>query len=103
MATDRSDVKIRQSRTADDRIDRVVAGCRTHSFSSLEYVVALPGVIVNRNAELSNCVIDRGVLIPEGMVVGKDPEEDAKWFRRTESGIVLVTQNMVDARTRALG
>ena len=78
-------------------------GCRTHSFSSLEYVVALPGVIVNRNAELSNCVIDRGVVIPDGMVVGKDPEEDAKWFRRTESGIVLVTQNMVDARMRALG
>ena len=78
-------------------------GCRTHSFSRLEYVVALPGVIVNRNAELSNCVIDRGVVIPDGMVVGKDPEEDAKWFRRTESGIVLVTQNMVDARMRALG
>ena len=78
-------------------------GCRTHSFSSLEFVVALPQVIVNRKAELKNCVIDRGVVIPEGLVVGKDPEEDAKWFRRTASGIVLVTQGMVDARQRALG
>jgi glucose-1-phosphate adenylyltransferase len=78
-------------------------GCRTHSFSTLEYVVALPGVVVNRKAWLKNCVIDRGVVIPDGMVVGRDPEEDAKWFRRTDSGIVLVTQTMVDARQKAIG
>ncbi|MGV8950912.1 MAG: glucose-1-phosphate adenylyltransferase, partial [Cypionkella sp.] len=77
-------------------------GCRTHSFSSLDYVVALPQVIVNRKAELSNCVIDRGVIIPEGLVVGQDPIEDAKWFRRTETGIVLITQSMLDVRERAL-
>ena len=76
-------------------------GCRTHSFSSLEYVVALPQVIVNRKAELSNCVIDRGVIIPEGLVIGKDPEEDGKWFRRSEGGIVLITQDMIDRWSRA--
>ena len=78
-------------------------GCRTHSYSSLEYVVALPKVIVNRKAELKNCVVDRGVIIPEGLVVGQDPEMDAKWFRRTESGIVLITQEMLKARARAIG
>ena len=78
-------------------------GCRTHSFSTLEHVVALPSVVVNRKAELKNCVIDRGVIIPEGLVVGKDPEADAKWFRRTDNGIVLITQDMVNARERALG
>jgi glucose-1-phosphate adenylyltransferase len=77
-------------------------GCRTHSFSTLDYVVALPQVVVNRKAELSRCVIDRGVIIPEGLVVGKDPEEDAKWFRRSEGGVVLITQDMLDARARAL-
>ena len=76
-------------------------GCRTHSFSSLEYVVALPQVVVNRKAELKNCVIDRGVVIPEGLVVGQDPVEDAKWFRRTDSGIVLITQTMLDLRAKA--
>jgi hypothetical protein len=35
-------------------------GVRTHSWSSLEYVVALPRVTVHRKAELTNCVIDRG-------------------------------------------
>jgi glucose-1-phosphate adenylyltransferase len=76
-------------------------GVRTHSYASLDHVVALPQVIVNRKADLTRCVIDRGVIIPDGLVVGQDPIEDAKWFRRTESGIVLITQNMLDARARA--
>src|SRR5690606_34156892 len=40
-------------------------GCRTHSFRALQYVVALPRVPVNRKAELTNCVIDCSVTIPE--------------------------------------
>jgi glucose-1-phosphate adenylyltransferase len=78
-------------------------GVRSHSYSSLEYAVVLPYVTVNRKARLSNCVIDSGVVIPEGLVVGEDGEEDAKWFRRTDSGIVLITQEMLDRRAAALG
>ena len=78
-------------------------GCRVKSYTTLDFVVALPKVIVNRKAELKNCVIDRGVIIPEGLVVGQDPDEDVKWFRRSENGIVLVTQDMLDVRARALG
>lgn len=71
-------------------------GCRVNSYSQLDHAVVLPEVIVNRRARLSNVVIDRGVIIPEGLVVGEDPELDAKRFRRTESGICLVTQSMID-------
>ena len=78
-------------------------GVRAHSWSALEYAVVLPYVQVNRKAELKNCVIDRGVIIPEGLVVGEDPAEDAKWFRRTEGGVVLITQEMLDRRAAALG
>jgi glucose-1-phosphate adenylyltransferase len=42
-------------------------------------------------------VIDRGVKIPQGLIIGEDPELDAKRFRRTEQGICLVTQPMIDA------
>ncbi len=76
-------------------------GCRTHSYATLDHVVALPQVDVGRRAELGRCVIDRGVRIPEGLVIGRDPEEDARWFRRSEGGVVLVTQVMVDAWLRA--
>ncbi|WP_386679779.1 glucose-1-phosphate adenylyltransferase [Loktanella sp. R86503] len=73
-------------------------GVRTHSYASLFRVVALPDVRVNRNAQLRNCVIDRGVEIPEGLVVGVDPDDDcANGFRVSEGGVVLVTKTMIDA------
>jgi glucose-1-phosphate adenylyltransferase len=69
---------------------------RVNSFSNLEEAVVLPEVNVGRNARLSKVVIDRGVTIPEGLVVGEDPELDAKRFRRTEAGVCLITQKMID-------
>ncbi|MEH6834879.1 MULTISPECIES: glucose-1-phosphate adenylyltransferase [Falsihalocynthiibacter] len=71
-------------------------GVRTHSFSQLSGVVVMPYAEINRNARLTNVVIDRGVVIPEGLVVGEDPVLDAKRFRRTENGICLITQPMID-------
>ena len=41
-------------------------------------------------------MVDRGVRIPEGLVVGEDPELDARRFRRTDRGICLITQPMID-------
>lgn len=70
----------------------------TNSYSVLEKAVLLPYVYVSRHARLTNVVIDRGVHIPEGLVVGEDPEEDAKWFRVSEGGVTLITQNMLDRR-----
>ena len=67
-----------------------------HSYSSLKQVVVLPDVTVGRRAKIKNCVIDRGVRIPEGLEIGSDPVLDAKRFRRTENGICLITQSMID-------
>jgi glucose-1-phosphate adenylyltransferase len=78
-------------------------GVRTHSYAALDHVVALPYVDIGRKARLKNCVIDRGVQIPIGLIVGEDAAEDAKWFRRTENGVVLVTQDMLNARAKAKG
>ncbi len=71
-------------------------GVHSHSYSELEQVVALPDVHIRRNARLKKVVIDRGVEIPEGLVVGEDPQEDARRFRRSESGVCLITQAMID-------
>ena len=38
---------------------------------------------------------DLGVRIPEGLVVGDDPELDARRFRRTENGVCLITKPMI--------
>ena len=71
-------------------------GVRANSYSRLEGAVILPRVHVGRHAQLRNVIIDHGVHIPEGLIVGEDPELDARRFRRTESGICLITQSMID-------
>ncbi|HEY8594058.1 MAG TPA: glucose-1-phosphate adenylyltransferase [Devosiaceae bacterium] len=71
-------------------------GVRAHSYSELNEAVVLPRCQIGRGARLSKVVIDRGVDIPEGLVVGEDPDFDERWFRRTENGVVLITQPMID-------
>jgi glucose-1-phosphate adenylyltransferase len=75
----------------------------TNSFAVLDHAVVLPYATVGRHARLKNVVIDRGVDIPRGLVVGEDPEEDAKWFRVSEGGITLITQAMLDRRAAGKG
>ncbi|MGJ4892648.1 glucose-1-phosphate adenylyltransferase [Bradyrhizobium sp. HKCCYLR20261] len=71
-------------------------GAHLHSYSKVHNAVLLPYVNVARHARLTNVVVDRGVQIPEGLVVGEDPEFDAKRFRTTENGVTLITQPMID-------
>lgn len=72
-------------------------GVRVNSFSTLEGVVALPYAEIGRNSRLTDVVLDREVVIPEGLVVGEDPELDAKRFRRSEGGVCLITKPMIQA------
>jgi glucose-1-phosphate adenylyltransferase len=71
-------------------------GVRINSYSSIEEAVVLPHVEIGRNVRLKKVVIDRGVIVPEGLVAGEDAELDAKRFRRTASGVCLITQPMID-------
>jgi glucose-1-phosphate adenylyltransferase len=71
-------------------------GVHLHSFGHVENAVILPQVEIGRHARLTNVIIDSGVKIPAGLVVGEDPEHDAARFRRTPLGICLITQPMVD-------
>jgi glucose-1-phosphate adenylyltransferase len=62
------------------------SGCRVHSYSRVNLSVLLPDSTIGSRARLSHCVVDSDCDIPPGMVVGEDPEEDARRFRRTENG-----------------
>ena len=66
-----------------------------HSWTSIEDSVILPGVDIGRRALLKRCVIDKNCRIPEGMIVGVDPEADRKRFHVSPKGITLVTAEML--------
>jgi glucose-1-phosphate adenylyltransferase len=70
-------------------------GVRVHSYSQIEGGVILPYAEIGQRAHLKNVVVDRGVKIPDGLVVGEDPVLDAKRFRRTDKGICLITEPMI--------
>jgi glucose-1-phosphate adenylyltransferase len=70
-----------------------------HSYATLEEAVVLPNCQIGRGARLKRVVIDRGVVIPPGLVVGEDPEFDAHRFRTTPNGICLITQAMLNRLT----
>ena len=70
---------------------------RVHSHASVNWSVLLPGVTVGRGARLNRTVVDRGCQIPDGLVIGEDPQLDAARFHRTGNGVTLVTREMIDA------
>jgi glucose-1-phosphate adenylyltransferase len=68
---------------------------RVHSYSTVHWSVLLPSVQVGRHARLNRVVADRDCVIPDGMIIGENAEADAMRFHRTESGITLVTREML--------
>ena len=57
--------------------------------------VILPKVSIGENCRITRAVIDKACAIPDGMVIGEDLDEDKKRFHVTDSGIVLVTPEML--------
>jgi glucose-1-phosphate adenylyltransferase len=78
-------------------------GVHANSYSVLDHAVVLPYVTIGRHVRLKNVVIDRGVQIPHGLVVGEEPDKDRKFFRVSEGGVTLITKKMLEARAAALG
>lgn len=70
-------------------------GVKIGSYSTVNEAVILPYCNIGRGARLGRVIVDSGVRIPEGMVIGEDPELDARRFRVSEKGVVLVTRDMM--------
>ena len=71
------------------------SGVHVRSGASLDQAVVLPDVDVGTGCRLTRVVIDRGCALASGTVIGEDAEADARRFHRTESGVVLVTREML--------
>lgn len=67
-----------------------------HDYSSVTDTVVLPEVTIGRHCTINKCIIDRGCIIPDGMNIGLDHEQDRmRGFRVTEGGLVLVNRPML--------
>ena len=70
---------------------------RVHSYAKVNLSVLLPGVQVGRGARLTKVVVDRGCVVPDGLVIGEDAQADSARFHRTAAGVTLVTADMLRA------
>ena len=68
---------------------------RVNSYAALQDVVALPNVQIGRNCRITKAVIDKWCDLPDGTVIGEDPEQDAERFYVSPGGVVLVTPEML--------
>ncbi len=75
---------------------------RVNSYSLIEDSVILPEVHIGQHCHIKNAVIDKGTQIPDGTTIGVDTEEDKLRFRVTDTGIVLVTPDMIGHKKHTL-
>lgn len=71
---------------------------QVRSFGTIEDSVILPNVDIGRYACLKRVVVEKECVIPEGLQVGFDPEEDRKHFHVTDNGVTLITPEMLGQR-----
>jgi glucose-1-phosphate adenylyltransferase len=66
-------------------------GVRVHSYCDVEDTIVFPNATINRHSRIRRAIIDRGVVVPRGAVIGYDPVEDRRRHTVSEGGVVVVT------------
>ena len=69
-------------------------GVRVNSYCDVESSILLPGVRVGRYCRVRRAILDTNLQLPEGTIIGQDPEADraAGWYV-TEGGVTVVSHN----------
>ncbi len=63
--------------------------------SLVEDSVVLPGVTIGRDVVVRRAVIDKRCVLPDGLEIGVDADEDRARFHVTERGVTLVSPEML--------
>jgi len=72
---------------------------RVGSYSEVADSILFDEVRVGRYAKLRKTIVDKRVEIPEKIEIGFDLERDKKRFMVTDSGVVVVTREMIERLT----
>lgn len=63
--------------------------------SEVIQAVVLPQVKIGKYCRITRAIIDKKCVIPDGTIIGEDHAEDAKRFKVTAEGVVLVCPHML--------
>src|SRR3954464_2064355 len=66
---------------------------RVNSFSEVDSSIVFSHVNIGRHCRIRRAIIDRDVQIPQGTVIGYDPETDRQRYFVTGTGITVVTRD----------
>lgn len=64
-------------------------------YTKIDSSVILPDVEIGQNCRIFHAILDKGCIIPDGMIIGENEEEDKKRFHVSPNGVVLVTPDML--------
>jgi len=79
--------------TSGSTVRRSVIGplCKINSYSLVEDSIFFENVNVGRYAKIKRAIIDKGVVIPDGSIIGYNHDDDRRnGYTVTDSGIVVV-------------
>ena len=80
---------------AEVRHSLLSTNVRVAEYSTIKNSVILPNVKIGQRCRIANAIIDKECEIPEGTVIGENPEEDRRRFDVSPGGIVLVEPEML--------
>ncbi len=77
-------------------VERSVLGRSVHvnSYSEVTDSILMDNVNIGRYAKVHRCIIDKNVVIPEGMEIGFDNEKDRSLFKVSAAGVVILPKNI---------
>ncbi|NGP52971.1 glucose-1-phosphate adenylyltransferase [Thioalkalivibrio sp. XN8] len=64
--------------------------------TTVERSIILPDVEIGRKCRIVKTIIDEDAVVPDGTIIGVDPDEDRRRFFVTRNGVVLVTADMLE-------
>ena len=76
-------------------VERSILGfnVKVNSFTYITDSIIFDGCNIGRHSRIRRTIMDKNVVVPPGTEIGFDPEQDAKRFKVTESGIVVIPKN----------
>jgi glucose-1-phosphate adenylyltransferase len=71
-------------------------GVRVNSWAKVERSILLHNTVIGRHAVVENAILDKNVVVPEGVTVGVDKDHDrARGFAVSAGGITVVGKSQV--------